>query len=42
MSANTSFIGFFEFLREVGLPVAITEWLTFVEAMAKVHARASL
>ena len=42
MSANTSFIGFFEFLREVGLPVAITEWLTFVEAMAKGHARASL
>lgn len=42
MSANTTFIGFFSFLREVGLPVAITEWLTFVEAVAKGHARSSL
>jgi len=42
MSASANFLGFFYFLREVGLPVSMTEWLTLMEALARGHGKADL
>jgi len=36
------FINFFYLLRNYGLPVSITEWMTLVEALAKGLAASSL
>ncbi|MCP4500979.1 MAG: VWA domain-containing protein [Deltaproteobacteria bacterium] len=42
MAATANFLGFFYFLREVGLKASMSEWLTLMEALVRGYARADL